>query len=275
MVFCYLSDPAGEKNDSFITIAMQERIKYLFITVRTVLCFACLLFPFFLLAQSEEYDDYDKYEVEQEREYFLGKKDGAPPVLHSRSMDKKRVEELKKKNDFWYANTEAEQEQDIKESSASSYVPIGQRSWFQTILWIVIIGGFAAAVAWFLMESRVKLFRKRDMVSPDKLDEDIFSINYQKQIEEAVQQKKYRLAVRLGFLRLLKDMAEKNVIQYKQDRTNFDYLLQLQSTPFYELFFSVTRSYEYTWYGLFELNENVYNAIKKDLDQLQTQLSTR
>jgi len=259
---------------------MQQEVKYHFFSARYILCFACLLIPFLVLAQDDGDNDYSNEEAVNERVYFLNKEQGNPPVLHERSIDEKKIAELKDKDEFWYANTDIVPEKSKKkETSSAPYVPIGQRSWFQTLLWIVIIGGFAAAVAWFLKESRVKVFRKKDIGpsgSNDEEDigEDIFSINYQKKIDDAVKSENYRLAVRLGFLRLLRDMSKKNIINYKQDRTNFDYLLQLHSSPFYEQFFNVTRSYEYTWYGQFEINELAYHEIKKDFDHLEGRLRT-
>ena len=80
--------------------------------------------------------------------------------------------------------------------------------------------------------------------------EDIFAINYQKEIDKAAQQGNYRLAVRLLFLRILKNLSQKNIIRYTQDKTNLDYLVQLHATRYYSDFFRITRNYEYSWYGL-------------------------
>jgi hypothetical protein len=67
-------------------------------------------------------------------------------------------------------------------------------------------------------------------------------------------------------------MAEKNIIQYKQDRTNLDYLLQLHPTVYYNNFFRITRNYEYSWYGKFEVREGAYKMIRSDFDQFDHQL---
>ena len=69
------------------------------------------------------------------------------------------------------------------------------------------------------------------------MTEDIFAINYQKEIDKACSKGNYRLAIRLMFLRLLKDLSEKNIIQYTQDKTNFDYLIQLHPTRLLQRFF--------------------------------------
>ena len=74
------------------------------------------------------------------------------------------------------------------------------------------------------------------------------------------------------FLHLLKNLSERNIINYKQDKTNFDYLSEVHSTSWYQPFFKVTRNYEYSWYGKFEINENAYRLIQKDFDQFKNQL---
>ena len=67
------------------------------------------------------------------------------------------------------------------------------------------------------------------------------------------------------YLRLLKKMSEQKIIQYTQDRTNFDYLLQLHSTQYYNEFFRLTRNYEFTWYGQFEVDETVFRSFGMNL----------
>ena len=131
---------------------------------------------------------------------------------------------------------------------------------------------------WWLAGSHAGLFRRKNKAlqttgEDELITEDIFAINYQKEIDKAEANANYRLAIRLMFLRLLKVMAEKNIIQYKQDRTNLDYLLQLHPTVYYNNFFRITRNYEYSWYGKFEVAEKAYKVIRNDFDQFDRQLT--
>ena len=129
----------------------------------------------------------------------------------------------------------------------------------------------------YLTGSNVGLFRKKNTFihsneGQEEITEDIFAINYQKEIDKAAAQQNYRLAVRLMYLRLLKNMAEKNIIQYKQDKTNFDYLMQMHNTKHYTNFFRITHNYEYSWYGKFEVSEPAYKIISKEFDQFDNEL---
>jgi hypothetical protein len=138
----------------------------------------------------------------------------------------------------------------------------------EVILWLIIIGGFAAFIMWYLANSNISLFQKKSRAiafeDDDTETEDIFAINYQKEIDKALSNGNYRLAIRLMYLRLLKDLSRKNIIRYQQERTNFDYLLQLSSTAYYHDFFRVTRNYEYSWYGQFEVDKDKFDIIRND-----------
>ena len=210
--------------------------------------------------------------------FFLNKLDfTADSSILQRHLPDSLVTKMKQDDDFWYADAEIEEE--IKpEDKGSSYEPIGQQSWFQTLLWLVIIGGFGAAIIGYLSGSNVGLFRRKNKVFGNTGEEemetdDIFAINYQKEIDKAEANGNYRLAIRLMFLRLLKVMAEKNIIEYKQGKTNLDYLLQLHPTGYYNNFFRITRNYEYSWYGKFEVGEVAYRMIRNDFTQFDRQLT--
>lgn len=202
-----------------------------------------------------------------------------------RQLPDSALQDLKKDKAFWYADSLFRRQQRATQATGSPkadttwsesvpsrrYEPVAERSWFQTLLWIVIIGGFAAFMGIYLANSNVRLFGKKqtrlntaDEEEPEM--DDIFAINYQKEIDKAANSGNYRLAIRLMFLRLLKNLSEKNIIQYKHDRTNLDYLMQLSTTQYYKDFFRITRNYEYSWYGKFPVSDDVYKVIKNDFE---------
>ena len=202
-------------------------------------------------------------------QYFLNKK--VIDSLQLRRLPDSIIKQLKQDDNFWYANY------NFKKTDPTR-VPILERQWFQVLLWLIIIGGFAAFIMWYLAFSQVGIFRKSDKPIDTIADEglimdDIFAINYQKEIENAIQNKNYRLAIRLMFLRQLKDLSKKNIIQYKQDKTNLDYLMELASTSYYTDFFRLTRNYEYSWYGQFGLNTDTFIQIRNEFENFKNKLA--
>jgi hypothetical protein len=153
---------------------------------------------------------------------------------------------------------------------------IAAQRWYKAVAWIIIIGGFLAVMIWFLASSHIGIFRRKPgtvaEAGSDGMTENIFEIDYHKEIDKAVLSANYRLAVRLMFLRLLKNLSERDIIQYQQGRTNFDYLAQVNNRGYYKEFFRLTRDYEYTWYGEFSLNRELFTTIKNDFENLEKQL---
>lgn len=272
----------------------QIKNRSLSVFKRGSLVFACLCFSICLKAQTDStvtdsvtqiIDEGVKDETGDQtpgtgHQFFKDKSLADSLIVHQRNVPDGRIKELQKDKSFWYVDPDKKKKKrDDQNVHMSSYTPLGQQTWFQTLIWLVIIGGFAAALMWYLSSSSVGLFRKKNLANADtgemeEMPENIFAINYQKEIDKAASQGNYRLAVRLMFLRLLKNLSERNIIQYKQDRTNFDYLMQLQPSNYYTGFFRLTRNYEYSWYGQFQVNEEAYKIIRNDFDQFERQLGT-
>src|SRR5918993_3112440 len=119
-----------------------------------------------------------------------------------------KIEELKKDDNYWYANLEPKKEkEEEKEDFKASNSWFDQR-WFRDLLWIIILCSFIGVVIWYLASSNISLFRKESKkITDDEIDEeftdDIFTINYEKEIQKAVDGNNSRLAVRLWYLKTL------------------------------------------------------------------------
>jgi len=276
----------------------QAKIKYQGIEIikRGGLLFLFIFLQFFLYGQSDERIDTvlkyeldttippalpaeeptadEKYieeqtdEVDDNEEYFLRKEftGGFSDSLKLRQLPDSVVQSLRQDDAFWYASEVFRKKQRQERNGFTSH-PV-----FQTLLWIAIIAGFTGFLVLYLSNSNVGLFRRNNKIinEDDSVDtDDIFAINYQKEIDKAVGMNNYRLAVRLMFLRLLKKLSDNHVIQYKQDSTNFDYLLQMRPSTIYGDFFKLTRHYEYSWYGQFEIDKEKFALIKADFDKFE------
>jgi hypothetical protein len=199
------------------------------------------------------------------------------PKVRLRSVPDSQVQILKKDDDFWYANIlPAKKKQAKARDKQPDGLPFYRQPWFKTMLWIIIIGAFAAVVVWYLAVSNVRLFRKASpgIINAGNEDEhnDIFSINYDTEISKALNTKNHRLAIRLLYLQTLKILAEKGIIQYKAERTNSDYLWQLHGSTYYQDFFRLTRDFDYTWYGKFDVPDATFQTIHNDFITFKNRL---
>lgn len=184
-----------------------------------------------------------------------------------RTINPKFIDELKNDRDFLYVKNGIPK---IKDKTKTNPVDLG-KTWLY-----IAIAAFVAILVWYLINSNLIIFTKKSKAYNNadsyKEERNIFNIDYTLEIQNAVKQQNYRLAVRLHYLQLLKLLAGKNVITYQPEKTNFDYVLQLKPTSYHEEFFSLTRHYEYCWYGLFTIDEARYNQIQQGFTGLQQKI---
>ena len=94
--------------------------------------------------------------------------------------------------------------------------------------------------------------------------DDINKISFEELIAQAISNKDFRKAVRLHFLKLLKELTEQNIIKWQPNKTNTDYSMELADSKYYKQFNELSFMYEYIWYGDFRLDEtNFRSAISK------------
>ncbi len=202
-------------------------------------------------------------------EYFLKKEftGGFTDTLSSRTLPAGNVKAFKEDKAFWYADETFKKRKEKQQESGLS-----GNSFLQTILWLVIIGGFITFLVIYLANSNTGLFRKSRLIYEEEAGnatDDIFSINYAEEIDKAASAENYRLAVRLMFLRLLRNLSDAGIIQYKQDSTNLDFLTQLHGSPLFSDFSKLARSYEYSWYGYFQIDRAKYTQIKNAFENYE------
>ena len=223
-------------------------------------------------------DNYDPYNptASGTDHGFDNLETGHPEQVQIRSVPDSFVQRLQDDPHFGYIKT------GLKENEAKPADPSKtQHSKKTTINWATVITYLAIAIfiailIWYLINNNfIFLKRKSTSVQTNHYQEahkDIFSIDYATAIKEAVAQKDYRLAIRLQYLELLKTLAERQLISFMPDKTNFEYMLQMRNSPFYDDLSSVTRNYEYSWYGLFDITGPLYQQINNAFQRFKQKL---
>ena len=192
------------------------------------------------------------------------------PKVEERKLDERKVNEIKKEDAYWYAN-ETPQKKIIKKRSQSL-------AWVTPLFWLLAIFGFLALLVWILASANIFLFRRKAEAVDDTVEEEhfisenIFDIEYEKEIQKAVAAQNFRLAVRLLYLQSLKELSLRNLIQFTPEKTNSQYLFQLAGSSFYKNFFTLTRNFNYIWYGKFPLSADGYSILQKDFSNFKQQL---
>jgi Domain of unknown function (DUF4129) len=116
---------------------------------------------------------------------------------------------------------------------------------------------------------------KEEVTDATLEDVDIYAINYEQEIADAQSRGDYRLAVRLWYLRMLKEMSEKELIHWRTDKTNLDYERELRTTPYAQRFGKLSLFYDYVWYGEFVPDRSQYGNAEEEFKLMLNQIAKK
>ena len=119
----------------------------------------------------------------------------------------------------------------------------------------------------------VGVFSKKSsqMLPYDILGENIHGIPFNEAIESATKTGNYRLAVRLYYLRMLKELSDNGLIDWQLNKTNRMYSYELTGELKHS-FEVITAQFEYVWYGDFALNQTYFKQIRQEFEEFGGQV---
>jgi hypothetical protein len=142
----------------------------------------------------------------------------------------------------------------------------------------VFVVAIALCLVWFIVQNvSFDLHIQRSKVDDDMENpvENIETLDIQSLLDEAVRAGNFKLAVRLYYLRLLKLLNEAQVIVWKKDKTNRDYLAELFSRDFH---FSdirrLTLFYESVWYGDHMLQAENFQSVRNQFEAVHQRITS-
>jgi hypothetical protein len=204
--------------------------------------------------------------------------------LRPRHADAARLNELREQRDFAYveAAPDAPSPWDLfwRRVWQSISQWLASRSYQGFWRWVFYASFVAAAIFIVLKLLQVDLtgaFGRSSRQVPlpyDTLNENIHELDFQTRLAEAEQAGNYRLALRLGYLQLLKLLTDRGLIRWQPDKTNHAYLAELPSAgPLRPAFQELTRQFEYVWYGELPLPATLYSQARASQQALQGELT--
>ena len=119
------------------------------------------------------------------------------------------------------------------------------------------------------------IFRKKskETILPyDVITENIHEIDYEKELQRLVAERKFRLAVRLLYLRALKKLSDAEIINWQPDKTNYNYLMEITKPELRNDFSRLTLQFDYIWYGDFPIDEVKFEPINQSFNQFNNQI---
>ena len=146
----------------------------------------------------------------------------------------------------------------------SIFTGVGNPTFWRTAAYIFIAGVVVYVTLKLMGVDFSGLYRKKNSneIPYETLGENIHAIDFADSIAEAIAQKNYRLAVRLYYLKALKELTDREMIDWRINKTNRSYVYELNSPTLRPDFERITLQFEYAWYGDFPVDETQFLNIK-------------
>jgi len=193
-------------------------------------------------------------------------------TIRPQNFDQEKWEEAIEGLDYAEKPQKPKKNRKIKPGSAPSIgFSSGSGKMVMQVL-IIVLGVLILALVlrYFLAGPANKKIKKEEgpVINLEKIEENIHETDLQRYIRKALETQDFALAVRLYFLAILKELSLKELIRWKKDKTNRDYLYEMNLSPLYTPFQKLVNIFELVWYGKSELNENGFKTLEKRFQQL-------
>lgn len=143
----------------------------------------------------------------------------------------------------------------------------------------VLLAVFVVLIAiliYFLFVNRVKDGKNVTAVNlDDTAPTEIPLTELERMLQEALARGDYRGAVRIYFIFIIRDLSQKNWINWEKEKTNFQYLREMSSRSEYYDFNQSVSYFEIIWYGKREIDKSTFEKIKPDFTKFLDKLGIK
>lgn len=141
---------------------------------------------------------------------------------------------------------------------------------FWKVLAFVIIGGVIAYLIYYFFmryggsETGATVEVDFDDVPPSEIPK----TELERRLEEALAREDFREAIRIYFIFIIKDLSDKDWINWERKKTNMSYLIEMRNKPQYNLFNETVSIYDIVWYGNYTITKSNYRDVEPKFKQL-------
>ena len=173
------------------------------------------------------------------------------------TLDKQKWQQLVKDKSYYEKIPKKQEEKPIGSPGFSVGSGFLKVFFFSLVIFILVL-----VLLHFL---NVPIFRGKikkrtfDIFNPD--DGDIHEADLERMLRIALQDGQYKLAIRLYYLIIIRELSGKKIITWTKDKTNREYLNEMRPTRHYSPFRELTNIFERIWYGSEEVNAEHFEKI--------------
>jgi hypothetical protein len=141
---------------------------------------------------------------------------------------------------------------------------------------MVVLAFFVKAILEANSGVRNRKLKKKsfDFDDPEDLEENLMETDLAPFLREALEKEEYLWAIRLYYLQVLQRLSERRFIQWKKDKTNWEYLAEMKG-PLRNTFQHLTHTFDRLWYGSVKLGRAEYEetapAFERFLERIETE----
>lgn len=212
----------------------------------------------------------EEYEEEEETEVFDTTLHRSIWVYSTDSVRSLRAQEefkyMKNLDSLLKKRQELANKKQKKQSNEPA--PVNVFPVIEVILWSLLIGALLFVLYRIFLSDRglfaSPLRNKNLEVEEEHITDDVY---LDQQLQQAIKDRNYRLAIRFLYLQSLNKLAERSWLQLSPDKTNYQYVRELAKPNLKKTFARITLHYEYAWYGDFVIEQHVFEPIKKEFEE--------
>lgn len=144
----------------------------------------------------------------------------------------------------------------------------------EQIAWWILILLFVVAVClvvYFLVKTRPELFKKEKKLplAYEVIEENIYAIDFEKELTEALATNNFTLAIRIVYLQTLRYLADQKAIDWQIYKTPTEYTYELKAAHLKAPFRTFTNHFLHVRYGNLDAGREGYEWMRTLQEQLQ------
>lgn len=180
-------------------------------------------------------------------------------------LNHEQWEELSENIDYTETYKEFEKkDKTLKEKKRKERNPINLHA-LKPIL-IAIIIGILAVLLFLVMNKFFKFFDERVTntelkATVENLDENIHNADFDYLLNQALSNNEFKLAIRILYLKIIKQLSDNQSITWKREKTNSHYVREMASGKLGKPFAFLTLVYEEAWFSDHLIDRNKYEQI--------------
>lgn len=200
-------------------------------------------------------------------------------------FDEQKLEELKNDDDYNYdeISNQTSLWTDFKEWLMSTLKEIfgiedfsGFWEFVFDVLPYVSLFAFLAVIVWYLLKYNTgsQIMRQHDKAKVTLTEEEelLMKKNLEDLANQAIADEQYRLAIRYLYLNCLKRLDMKRLVRFTNEKTNYDYIREIDQADIASAFKTITIAYEQIWYGGLVFDQQYFTQVKNQVEKFHQKL---